>query len=230
MIKIFSVGAVIAIATYLYSSHQSELVVAELPLPEQVFIPVDRNAIKQKVRVYHEVMDREVNMESEIGCMSANIFFESGNQPDLGKVAVAHVTKRRSNMFGNKTVCDAVKKTKYDEYGMIKVNLCNFSWHCDGNAVKWIKNNPSDNVEFQFSYMIGKGVMDGKLKDPTNGADHYCTLAVEKLWLTQRKGGAWWIDYMIPSSRIVIGDHVFYKHDPKKFNEAWQKKKYQKIT
>lgn len=195
----------------------------ELELPSLSQKQIDQPY--QKVRVFHISTDREVNMESDIGCMTSNVYFEGANQIDLGKVGIAFVTKKRSKMWGNKTICDAVKKTNYDVYGMIKTNQCHYSWNCDGDPVKFVNDDTKSNEAWYYSWKLSESVINGKVKDPTKGADHYCTLKAEKLWLTEKKGGAWWIDYMKPESRVVIGDHVFYTHDPKKFEERTKKQK-----
>jgi spore germination cell wall hydrolase CwlJ-like protein len=200
----------------LYQFQKSEVI--EIPLPEKN-ISYDQSVenFKEIKKVFLKSNMEEIELNNDLNCLTANIFFESGNQSDLGKTAVAHVTLKRKKLFKSNNICEAVTKSSYDSFGFIKVNMCHFSWYCDNDLFKEIPDDVKSFKSFNKSKFIAEKALSGNSKDPTNGADHYCTLDVEKKWLTERKGGAWWIDYMIPSSRVVIGKHVFYKHDPKRF-------------
>jgi hypothetical protein len=185
--------------------------------------------IKTKVRVYYEANQTEVNMNSDIGCASANNFFEAASESFEGKVAIAHVVLKRSKIWGNSSVCDAVTNAKYNQYGIIEANMCHFSWYCDPNqdAIRVIKNTVKDNEAFYYSYLAAKQVFGDKKINPEYKAfDHYCTIKSEKEYYDRvkkgdhRKVGAWWIGLMKPESRTVIGTHVFFEHDPVKFNQA----------
>lgn len=192
------------------------------------------NPPKTKVRVYHEINQTEINMNSDIGCATTNNFFEAASEPFDGKVAIAHVVLKRSKIWGNNGVCDAVTNAKYNQYGMIKANMCHFSWYCDPNQdnIRVIKNTTKDNEAFYYSYIAAKQVIiDNKINPKYKEFDHYCTLKAEKEYYERvkkgdtRKVGAWWIGLMKPETRTVIGNHVFFAHDPKKFNEAAKKTK-----
>jgi spore germination cell wall hydrolase CwlJ-like protein len=185
--------------------------------------------VKTKVRVYYETNQTEVNMNSDIGCASANNFFEAASESFEGKVAISHVVLKRSKIWGNSSVCDAVTNAKYNQYGMIKANMCHFSWYCDPNqdAIRVIKNTVKDNEAFYYSYLAAKQVFEDKKINPKyKEFDHYCTLKSEKEYYARvkkgdhRKIGSWWIGLMKPKSRTVIGTHVFFEHDPAKFNQA----------
>lgn len=196
----------------LYQFQKTEVI--ELPLPDKnVEYSEEHKNFKEMKKVFLKGTVSEVELNNDLNCLAANMYFESGNQSELGKAGVAYVTLKRKTLFKFNNICDTVTKSSYDSYGFIKVNMCHFSWYCDNDLFKEIL---SEKVLNDVK-LISQKVLNGSIKDPTNGADHYCTLDVEKKWLTERKGGAWWIDYMIPSSRVVIGKHVFYKHDPKRF-------------
>jgi spore germination cell wall hydrolase CwlJ-like protein len=158
---------------------------------------------------------QRVNMETEIGCLTANIFFEAANQSETGMTAVAYATTNRANQFGNKTVCQAVKKTNYNPDGTIITNKCHFSWVCDGNLVKFVPDDQKSQEAWSKAYRIAKNVLENQAKNPIGNRNHYCTLAVEHKTS--------WVPSMKKSSRVVIGDHVFYEEDKKKVNEKWTK-------
>jgi spore germination cell wall hydrolase CwlJ-like protein len=68
------------------------------------------------------------NRLNELECLTKNIYYEAGNEPFEGKVAVAQVTLNRvqSGSFP-KSICGVVyQKNKFYE----KV-VCQFSWYCE---------------------------------------------------------------------------------------------------
>ena len=70
-------------------------------------------------------------------CLAKNIYFESANQPDAGRVAVAQVVLNRVEdlQFPN-SICEVVYQAKMrtnckgEEVPIL--NKCQFSWFCDG--------------------------------------------------------------------------------------------------
>ena len=63
----------------------------------------------------------------EIFCLARNIYFEAGNQPLAGRLAVGHVViNRRNNGLFPNTICEVVHD------GGTRRNRCQFSWYCDG--------------------------------------------------------------------------------------------------
>ena len=56
----------------------------------------------------------ELDVRKELYCLATNIYFESRNQPQVGRVAVGQVTMNRMNSpkFPN-TVCEVVKQPRY---------------------------------------------------------------------------------------------------------------------
>ena len=81
-------------------------------------------------------------------CLAQNIYFEAGNQPFSGKLAVANVTLNRvSDTQFPDTVCDVVYQTKKYKPSWRTGELipergqCQFSWFCDGRS-----DDPQDSV------------------------------------------------------------------------------------
>ena len=70
---------------------------------------------------------------SEIECLSRNIYFESLNQSVMGQMAVAHVTLNRVklNRYPD-SLCGVVTDSKKNDKGEVKKHACQFSWYCDG--------------------------------------------------------------------------------------------------
>lgn len=70
--------------------------------------------------------------ERQLACLARNIYYEAGNEPFEGKIAVAQVTINRmeSGKFPD-DLCQVVyQKNKFYE----KV-VCQFSWYCDRDAM-----------------------------------------------------------------------------------------------
>lgn len=73
---------------------------------------------------------REARLQREIVCLARNIYFESGNEPFKGKLAVAQVTVNRlqSQQFPD-SICAVVhQKTRHEG-----TTVCQFSWVCNPN-------------------------------------------------------------------------------------------------
>jgi len=64
----------------------------------------------------------------QLECLARNIYYEAGNQPFEGKVAVAQVTINRaeSGQFP-KDICQVV----YQKNVVYERVLCQFSWYCE---------------------------------------------------------------------------------------------------
>ena len=130
----------------------------------------------------------------EAVCLAKNIYFEAGNQPLAGKVAVAQVVMNRIDHsdYGD-TVCDVVYqaqwRTNYKGNLVPVRNKCQFSWFCDGKS-----DEPLDTDTFFESYLIAQDVLMGKYPDITEGA----TL-VEPYWAETL------------NETVQITDHIFYK-------------------
>ena len=132
-------------------------------------------------------------------CLAKNIYFEAGNQPLAGKVAVAHVVlNRMEHSAYPKDICGVVYQAKWKENwkgDMYPVrNMCQFSWFCDGKS-----DEPLDTDTFYESYIVAQDVIMGKYPDITEGATHYHNLWVEP----------YWADTL--NETVQITHHIFYK-------------------
>lgn len=70
--------------------------------------------------------------ERQLTCLARNIYYEAGNEPFEGKVAVAQVTLNRVNsgLFPN-DVCQVI----YQKNVFYEKIVCQFSWYCDREAM-----------------------------------------------------------------------------------------------
>ena len=135
----------------------------------------------------------------EAVCLAKNIYFEAGNQPLAGKVAVAQVVLNRMehSAYGD-TVCDVVYQARWRENwkgDMVPIrHQCQFSWFCDGKS-----DEPLDTDTFFESYVIASDVIMGKYPDITEGATHYHSIMVEPYWAETLQ------------ETVQIQHHIFYK-------------------
>lgn len=146
------------------------------------------------ISVSFNQLDRQV--KKEIECLTDNIHFEAGNEPDLGKVAVAFVTMNRVNNknYPNK-VCDVIKQKDK--------NVCQFSWVCQKKTTA--KNVLTLSQERYYNYIRELAMLvylnHHQMHDPTKGAIFYHANYVNPKWKSVKK-------------TTTIGRHIFYK--PKK--------------
>ena len=133
-------------------------------------------------------------------CLAQNIYFEAGNQPFSGKVAVANVTMNRVDdlQFPNE-ICDVVYQTKEWKTSWTGEQIpargqCQFSWFCDGKS-----DEPLDTDTFYESYIVASDVLMGKYPDITEGATHYHSIMVEPYWAETL------------NETVQIQHHIFYK-------------------
>jgi spore germination cell wall hydrolase CwlJ-like protein len=142
--------------------------------------------LKEKTgyKPYTLVLDQE-----QIKCLTDNIYFEAGNQSELGKKAVAFVTLNRSNndRFPS-NICDVVyQRNKW---------RCQFSWVCKSN--KKIKYWNA----YEESKNVAKHVMLNydNMQDVTHGATFFHRNDIKKPWFNARI-----------TKTVSIGKHIFYK-------------------
>ena len=110
---------------------------------------------------------------NDIFCMAQNIYFESGNQPLAGKVAVAHVVlNRQQHVNYPKTICEVIYQAKLKENWLgnqVPIrNMCQFSWFCDGKS-----DVPEDSPTWLESLYVARDVIQDTYPDITEGATHY---------------------------------------------------------
>lgn len=128
----------------------------------------------------------------ELECLTRNIYYEAGNEPFEGKVAVAQVTLNRvtSNKFAS-SVCGVV----YQKNVIYEKVVCQFSWYCEGNNKAKIR--PTRNEAWLESEIVAKKVLLEGFRLPSlTDALYYHA------------------DYVNPGWRLPklekIGRHIFY--------------------
>jgi len=132
--------------------------------------------------------------ETQVVCLSKNIYFEARGEDTEGQIAVAHVTMNRvrHHKFPN-TVCGVVYQAKKWNDSPIR-NKCQFSWYCDGK---------SDKIHDWKSYHkisdIARRVMLGELEDNTNGSTFYHADYVTPDWSSHM------------SLAVIHDKHIFYR-------------------
>ncbi len=133
-------------------------------------------------------------------CLAQNIYFEAGNQPFSGKIAVANVTMNRVNdlQFPNE-VCEVVYQTKKWKTSWSGNQIpvrgqCQFSWFCDGKS-----DDPKDSITWLESIRVADLILQESVIDITDGA----------LWYHADYIYPYWADHL---NRVVqIEAHIFYK-------------------
>ena len=125
----------------------------------------------------------------ELYCLAKNIYFESRNQPKIGKIAVAQVTLNRvqSDKFPN-TVCEVIYQ------GGERRNRCQFSWYCDGK-----KDEPTDGPAWDESVYLALLVYGDGFLDVTEGALWYHATYVSPSWAEHYQ------------KTVRINNHIFYR-------------------
>ena len=120
-------------------------------------------------------------------CLAQNIYFESRGEETEGQIAVAHVTMNRvvHKKFPN-TICKVVWQNKQ------------FSWTHDGKSDK-----PRHKVAWAKAQQIARDVLNGELKDNTNGSLFFHTAGVSPYWKKK------------VTFEKRIGYHLFYSWDGK---------------
>ena len=136
---------------------------------------------------------------NEIYCLAQNIYFEAGNQPLAGKIAVTQVVLNRTEHPNYPaSACGVIyqSKTRINWKGVeVPIrNQCQFSWFCDGKS-----DDPVDSPTWLSSLNIARNVVQGKYGDITEGATHYHSIYVNPYWADSL------------NETVVINEHIFYK-------------------
>lgn len=123
-------------------------------------------------------------MPDQTECLAQNIYFEARGEGDAGMKAVANVT---------------INRTKSDKYPS---NVCSVIYQ--PKQFSWVGkySEIDDEVSYGIAKRIAKTAINGKLRDSTNGADHY-----HADWIKQPA----WAKGMRKTT--VIGKHIFYASD-----------------
>ena len=129
--------------------------------------------------------------ERQLTCLATNIYYEAGNQPFEGKVAVAQVTMNRTESgLYPADIC----KTIYQKNIVYEKVLCQFSWVCDRAVIA----RPVNRANFKESEEVAKKVL------------------LEGFRLPSLKDAMYFHgDYINPGWKrekiTKIGNHIFYK-------------------
>ena len=141
--------------------------------------------------------------QSDFDCMIEAIYYEAGNQPLIGKIAVAQVilNRVRSKRYPN-TVCDVVHQGPKSQWWLenhgkevpIK-HKCQFSYYCDGKEEVRYEGKSWNESEHAAMMIINNSL----LKDITDGATHYHADYVSPYWSKDM------------TRTITIENHLFFK-------------------
>lgn len=127
----------------------------------------------------------------QLECLARNIYYEAGNQPFEGKVAVAQVTINRaeSGQFP-KDICQVV----YQKNVVYEKVLCQFSWYCETATM----TKPRNTAMFKESEMVARQVLLEGFRLPSlQKALYFHATHINPKWNRERVA--------------VIAGHVFYK-------------------
>ena len=141
-----------------------------------------------------------IDLDMGVHCLAQNIYFEAGNQPLAGKVAVAQVTMNRveHDRFPN-DICGVVYQTKawrtsWTGKQVPQIGMCQFSWFCDGKSDK-----PKDSKTWAESLVIANDVLEDKYFDLTEGA----------MWYHADYIYPYWAQHL--NQTIHLDAHIFYR-------------------
>ena len=144
----------------------------------------------------------------EAFCLAQNLYFEAGNQPLAGKLAVAQVVRNRvdSNMFPN-DICGVIYQAKeyYTSWKtgdtIPKYGSCQFSWYCDGKS-----DEPKDSKTWIASVQLANQILVGEKYDITISS---FDITEGALWYHADYIRPYWADHL--NQTVVIDNHIFYK-------------------
>lgn len=129
--------------------------------------------------------------KKQVHCLTENILFEAGYEPDEGKLAVAMVTLNRvSSPSFPDTICEVVQQKT--------AGICQFSWYCDKSFLVRRKKIVGTPLYNQIRDISIYAMMNYEtIEDGTKGALYYHANYIKPGWklnVTAR-----------------IGNHIFYK-------------------
>lgn len=90
--------------------------------------------VKNKFQNINPVVGNTMTVEyreRQLSCLARNIYYEAGNEPFEGKVAVAQVTLNRADARG---FPDDICQVIYQKNVIYQRVVCQFSWYCDREA------------------------------------------------------------------------------------------------
>jgi len=145
----------------------------------------------------NDIIQENFDMQKE--CLARNIYFEAGNQPLAGQVAVALVTINRvkNSQFPN-TICEVIYQAKLRKNARGEnvpiIGQCQFSWFCDGKS-----DRPVDSDTWLEALGIAYNLFDVNVIDITEGA----------LWYHADYTLPYWTNQL--NQTVTIENHIFYR-------------------
>ena len=129
--------------------------------------------------------------ERQLACLARNIYFEAGNEPFEGKVAVAQVTINRAQARGfPEDICQVI----YQKNIIYQRVVCQFSWYCDRESASRIMHRE---VYTESMEVAKKVLLEGFRLPSLTQALYYHADYVNPGWKKERI--------------TKIGRHIFYK-------------------
>jgi spore germination cell wall hydrolase CwlJ-like protein len=127
----------------------------------------------------------------QLECLARNIYYEAGNQPFEGKVAVAQVTINRSESGQfPKDICQVV----YQKNIVYEKVLCQFSWYCETATM----TKPKNTAVFKESELVARQVLlEGFRLPGLKNALYFHATHINPKWNREKVA--------------TIAGHVFYK-------------------
>jgi spore germination cell wall hydrolase CwlJ-like protein len=129
--------------------------------------------------------------ERQLACLAKNIYYEAGNQPFEGKVAVAQVTLNRteSGLYPS-DICQTI----YQKNIVYEKVLCQFSWVCDRAVLARSVNNTTYNESMEVAKKV---LLEGFRLPSLTEAMYFHGDYINPGWKRQKI--------------TKIGNHIFYK-------------------
>jgi len=145
---------------------------------------------------YKPLQAANLVQKNDLMCLARNIYFEAGNQPEIGKIAVGVVTLNRvHDPRWNMSVCKVVEqRTTAILEEQAKQTICQFSWVCMG------PKNPSKGPIWDESLKVARMLLEGgyeRYSPMMQGALFFHANSLRPNWKYQKVA--------------VINDHTFYK-------------------
>jgi spore germination cell wall hydrolase CwlJ-like protein len=131
--------------------------------------------------------------QRQLQCMAQNVYWEAGNEPHEGKIAVAQVVMNRveSGQFPKDPCAVVQQKSVFME----KV-VCQFSWYCESSRMRILVNSE----RWQESQEVAKLVLlDGFRLNLVKDALYFHAVHVNPRWGKRKVA--------------KIGNHIFYNNE-----------------
>jgi len=129
--------------------------------------------------------------QRQLTCLARNIYYEAGNEPFEGKVAVAQVTINRALAAG---FPDDICKVIYQKNVIYERVVCQFSWYCDRVAQSRIIHSEIYNESMEVAKKV---LLEGFKLPALTQALYYHADYVKPNWNRTRVA--------------KIGRHIFYQ-------------------